>query len=233
MLELRDAAVGYGRGKTVLHDINLAFPSENVVVIMGHNGAGKTTLLNAIFGILPLERGDVLFNKRPLDGGPEGRVRQRIAYSPAGQAVLQGLTVMENLEIAADVADAGLTTKTARKETVFELFPGLPERVNQRAGTLSGGQQRMLSVGMALMQGPEVLLLDEPSLGLSPLLVENLYEAIDQSRREFGLTVVAVEQSINPTLLKADQLHILRMGQIVFSGGSDVLYDAERLWGLL
>lgn len=233
MLELRDAVVSYGKGKTVLHDVNLTFPSENVVVIMGHNGAGKTTLLNAIFGILSLERGDILFNGHALSGGPEGRVRQRIAYSPAGQAVLQGLTVIENLEIAADAVGAESTTKTARKKTVFDLFPILPERINQRAGTLSGGQQRMLSVGMALMQGPEVLLLDEPSLGLSPLLVENLYEAIDQSRREFGLTVVAVEQSINPTLLKADQLHILQMGQIVFSGGSEILHDAERLWSLL
>lgn len=233
MLEVRGLVVGYGRQKTVLHDVSLAFASGEMTVIMGHNGAGKTTLLNAIFGLLPLERGEVRLDDQVLRGGAPERVRRRVAYSPAGQAVLPGLTVGENLEVAAAAATHETSALPQRRKAVFEIFPILAERLGLRAGSLSGGQRRMLSVGMALMQLPAVLLLDEPSLGLSPRLVEDLYAAIARSRAEFGLTVVVVEQSINPTILLADRLHVLRMGRIVFSGGSDVLYDTERLWSLL
>jgi branched-chain amino acid transport system ATP-binding protein len=233
MLELRDLTVSYGRGKVVLHEITLAFGSGELAVIMGHNGAGKTTLLKAIFGLLAPERGEITYQGEPLRGDAPGRVRRQIAYSPAGQAILPGLTVEENLAVAAEVVRADRATTRSRRETTFELFPILAERTLQRAGTLSGGQQRMLAVAMALMQGPEVLLLDEPSLGLSPLLVENLYAAIARIRQEFGLTVVVVEQSINPTILQADRLHVLRMGRIVFSGGSEILGDTRRLWSLL
>lgn len=233
MLELRNLVVGYGRGKTVLHDVSLTFGSGEMAVIMGHNGAGKTTLLNAIFGLLVPERGEVLFNGEALGRGTVERVQRGIAYSPAGQAVLPGLSVGENLEIAAAVVAAEPRAVEARKQVVFGLFPVLAERLRQRAGSLSGGQRRMLALGMALMQGPRALLLDEPSLGLSPRLVEDLYAAIARIRQELGLTVVVVEQSINPTMLKADRLHVLRMGRIVFSGGSEVLYDTQRLWTLL
>jgi branched-chain amino acid transport system ATP-binding protein len=233
VLELRDLTVSYGRGKRVLHDINLSFGRAEMAVIMGHNGAGKTTLLNALFGVLAPERGEILFQDRALRGGAVERVRRGIAYSPAGQAVLPRLTVGENLDVAAAVVPANERTIASRRETVFGLFPVLVERRRQMAGLLSGGQRRMLSLGMTLMQGPQALLLDEPSLGLSPRLVEELYTAIARIRAEFGLTVVAVEQSINPTILKADRLHVLRMGRIVLSGGQDVLNDTQRLWSLL
>jgi len=128
---------------------------------------------------------------------------------------------------------AGAPAKKAHLASTFDLFPILADRQRQRAGTLSGGQQRMLSIGMTLMRGPEVLLLDEPSLGLSPLLVESLYNVIARVRQELGITVVVVEQSLDPGLLKADKLHILRMGKVVFSGNSDVLFDKQKLWNLL
>ena len=233
MLEVRGLVAGYQRTKIILRDIDLTFQPGELAVIMGHNGAGKTTLLNAIFGMLVPQQGQVLLRGKPLRGGPEERVRLGLAYSMAGQAVLPGLTVAENLEIASTVVPADAAVKKARHDSVFDLFPILADRLRQRAGTLSGGQQRMLSIGMALMRGPEVLLLDEPSLGLSPLLVESLYNVIARVRQELGTTIVVVEQSLDPSLLKADRLHILRMGKVAFSGDSDVLFDKQRLWSLL
>jgi branched-chain amino acid transport system ATP-binding protein len=233
MLEVKGLVAGYQRTKIILRDINLAFGAGELAVIMGHNGAGKTTLLNAIFGILPAEQGQVLFKGQPVRGGPEERVRLGIAYSMAGQAILPGLSVADNLDIAATVIPSDSGTKKTRRDSTFELFPILADRQRQRAGTLSGGQQRMLSIGMTLMRGPEVLLLDEPSLGLSPLLVESLYNVIAKVRQELGITVIVVEQSLDPGLLKADKLHILRMGKVVFSGDSTVLFDKQKLWNLL
>jgi branched-chain amino acid transport system ATP-binding protein len=233
MLELHNLVVGYGRQKTVLHDVNLAFPDGQMAVVMGHNGAGKTTLLNAVFGLLPPQRGEILADGEPLRGGPEERVRRKMAYSPAGQAVFPGLSVGENLEIAAAVTGATAADIRRRRDALFAIFPVLAERVRIRAGALSGGQRRMLALGLTLMQDPRVLLLDEPSLGLSPLMVEELYGAITRIRDEFGLSVIVVEQSINPTILQADKLHILRMGRVVLSGESDILADAQRLWSLL
>jgi branched-chain amino acid transport system ATP-binding protein len=233
MLELKNLVVGYGRQKTVLHDVNLTFPDGQMAVVMGHNGAGKTTLLNAIFGLLSPDRGEILADGQPLRSGPEERVRRRMAYSPAGQAVFPGLSVGENLDIAAAVTTTTAHAVRQRKQAVFGMFPVLAERLRVRAGALSGGQRRMLALGMTLMQDPQVLLLDEPSLGLSPLMVEELYGAITRIRDEFGLTVIAVEQSINPTILQADKLHILRMGRVVLSGESDILSDPQRLWTLL
>jgi branched-chain amino acid transport system ATP-binding protein len=233
MLEVRGLVAGYQRTKIILRDVNLTFQAGELAVIMGHNGAGKTTLLNAIFGVLAPEQGQVLLRGKPLLGGPEERVRLGLAYSMAGQAVLPGLTVAENLDIASSVVSADASVKKTRRDSVFDLFPILADRPAQRAGTLSGGQQRMLSIGMALMRGPEVLLLDEPSLGLSPLLVESLYTVIARVRQEMGTTIVVVEQSLDPGLLKAARLHILRMGKVVFSGDSEVLFDKQRLWNLL
>ena len=233
MLKLRGLVAGYQKTKTVLRDVSLTFLPGELAVIMGHNGAGKTTLLNSIFGILPLERGEILLKGQALNGGPEQRARRGLAYSMAGQAILPGLTVVENLDVASIVVPSSSEKNEERRATIYELFPVLAERGRQRAGTLSGGQQRMLSISMALMRGPEVLLLDEPSLGLSPLLVETLYSVIARIRNELGITIVVVEQSINPTLLKADKLHILRMGRVVFSGNSEVLFDKEKLWNLL
>jgi branched-chain amino acid transport system ATP-binding protein len=156
-----------------------------------------------------------------------------MAYSPAGQAVFPGLSVGENLDIAAAVTGTPAADVRRRKDAIFAIFPVLAERLRVRAGALSGGQRRMLALGLTLMQDPRVLLLDEPSLGLSPLMVEELYGAITRIRDEFGLSVIVVEQSINPTILQADKLHILRMGRVVLSGESDILADAQRLWSLL
>ncbi|HLG74704.1 MAG TPA: ABC transporter ATP-binding protein [Chloroflexota bacterium] len=233
MLEVQGLVAGYQRTKIVLRDVSLSFPAGELAVIMGHNGAGKTTLLNAIFGVLQPEQGAVLFKGQEMRGGPEERVRRGISYSMAGQAILPGLTVADNLETASAVFPTDATTRKIRRDSVFDLFPILADRQRQRAGTLSGGQQRMLSIGMALMRGPEVLLLDEPSLGLSPLLVESLYNVIARVRRELGMTIVVVEQSLDPGLLQADKLHILRMGKVVFSGDSAVLFDKQKLWNLL
>ena len=234
MLEVSELRVSYGRGRVALRDVDLHVAEGDVAVVMGHNGAGKTTLLHSIFGAVPAERGVIRFEGTPLEPGIASRVRRRIAYSPSGQPVFPGLTVAENLEIAAlaTVATRGAPLPAARKQEVLELFPILAERMGQRAGTLSGGQQRLLALSMALMQDPRLLLLDEPSLGLAPRLVENFYATLAEIRRSLGLTVLVVEQTINPRLLNATRVYILRMGEITFSGGAEALQDVERLWAL-
>jgi branched-chain amino acid transport system ATP-binding protein len=233
MLSVRDLSAGYGRDKVVLREVSFAVQPGEMLLIMGHNGAGKTTLLNTLFGIHPSLRGEITLDGAPLGANSTERVRRGLAYSAAGRAIFPSLTVGENLTIAASVVPPDRATLEQRSAGVYELFPVLAERRRQRAGNLSGGQRRMLSIGMALMQGPRYLLLDEPSLGLAPLLVERLYDAIAEVRARLQLAVIAVEQSLNPSLLRADRVAILRMGRIVFEGGSDVLHDSERLWTLL
>jgi branched-chain amino acid transport system ATP-binding protein len=231
-LEVRGLRAGYGRGKVVLHGIDLTVGDGRLALIMGHNGAGKTTLLHTIFGALRPEAGEIRCWGRPLRGRSAERVRAGVSYTAGGRTVFAGLPVAENLAIAADVVGADAPTAARRRELVFHLFPDLRSRLGAPGGTLSGGQQRMLAIAMAVMQQPRLLLLDEPSLGLSPLLVERLYEGIAAIRRELGLSVLVVEQSINPSLLAPDEVYILRMGQVVFSGGADTLDDIERLWAL-
>lgn len=233
MLELTGIEAGYGRGKTVIFGVDLAVGAGEMVLLMGHNGAGKTTLLRTIFGELSATAGVMQFRDAPLRGNSAERVRAGISYTAGGRAVFAGLTASENLDVAASVVtmDAGKIAK--RRALVLETFPSLQSCLDQIAGTMSGGQQRMLAVSMAVMQEPQLLLLDEPSLGLAPLYIERLYESIAGIRSRLGLAVLVVEQTINPSMLAADQVAILRMGEIVFRGGPDSLEDSERLWSMM
>jgi branched-chain amino acid transport system ATP-binding protein len=233
MLELRSLESGYGRGKTVLRGIDLSVTAGHVVLLMGHNGAGKTTLLRTIFGELEPTHGSMTYLGEPLRGSSPERVRHGISCMAGGRAVFAGLTVDENLRIAATVVASDAPKAAARRELVLEMFPDLPSRLGQVAGNLSGGQQRMLAVSMAVIQEPRLLLLDEPSLGLSPLMVERLYESITAICRRLGTTVLVVEQTINPLILAADEVYILRMGQVVFHGDAHALEQGEHLWNLL
>jgi branched-chain amino acid transport system ATP-binding protein len=168
-----------------------------------------------------------------LRGGSAERVRRGISYAAGGRAVLAGLTVAENLGVAADVVGAARRQADERRAFVYGLFPDLARLSGLFAGNLSGGQQRMLAVSMAVIQRPSLLLLDEPSLGLSPLLTTSLYRSISTIRRELGLTVLVVEQSTVHAEIEPNSVYVMRMGTIVYNGGPEVLGDPERLWGLM
>jgi branched-chain amino acid transport system ATP-binding protein len=233
MLELRGVEAGYGRGKTVLFGIDLSVAAGELALLMGHNGAGKTTLLRTVFGELIPTAGTITFRGEPLRGNSAERVRAGISYTAGGRAVFAGLTVNENLAVAASVVETNKQRVADRRAFVLDAFPGLQKCLDQVAGSMSGGQQRMLAVSMAVMQEPQLLLLDEPSLGLSPLYVERLYQSIADIRKRLGLAVLVVEQTINPSMLAADHVAILRMGEVVVRGGPEMLADSERLWSML
>lgn len=227
---MNDLHAGYGAGKTVLHGISFSVRSEEQLLILGHNGAGKTTLLNTLFGLISPSRGEIRFEGTVLRDTSAKRVMRGISYTAGGRSVFPGLSVMENLTVTANVVRVDGRALDERLEEVFRLFPDLKSRLQQRAGNLSGGQQRMLAVSMAVIQHPRLLLLDEPSLGLAPIMVQRLYQGIDSIRRDLKATVVVVEQSINPEIINPDRLLILQMGKVVHHGTLDESEDAQTLF---
>jgi branched-chain amino acid transport system ATP-binding protein len=218
MLELRDVSSGYGAIEA-LRGINLEVARGEVVTLIGANGAGKSTTLRNITGLVPSRTGQVLFEGQPLNGMPTHRITALgIALVPEGRAIFANLSVAENLDMG-----AYLRTDRAEKgrglERVFTLFPRLAERRRQQGGTLSGGEQQMLAIGRALMAHPRLLLLDEPSLGLAPLLVHTILTAIDEINRE-GTTILLVEQNANAALKHSHRAYVLETGAIVMEGPS-------------
>jgi branched-chain amino acid transport system ATP-binding protein len=210
--------------RPVLFDLSLTASPGEIVAVLGHNGAGKTTLLRTIFGLVPTATGRIEFDGVDIRGRSYWQnVRAGMSFTPAETSVFRDLSVRENLELGAfTVADAAAVV--ARRERVFELFPILQERTDQLAGTLSGGQQRMLSLGIALMAGPRLMLLDEPSLGLAPALVNTIFEHILQFAHEEHLAVVVVEQNVRAALKIADRAYFLRAGHFILEeSGADAL----------
>jgi len=229
ILELRGLRAGYG-GNTVVRGISMAVDGGEIVTLLGHNGAGKTTTLKAIFGLIPPTGGEVLFDGRDIGGRePSLNVVAGISYLPQEKAVFPTLTVAENLELAAyTIREKGEVRE--RLEEVYALFPVLRERTWQPAGTLSGGERRMLSLGMALMTRPRLLLMDEPSLGLAPFLVEQLMKTIRDINERFGTAVLLVEQNVKQALLLSRRAYIMKMGRIVLEDRSENLLRREQLW---
>ncbi|MBI4610080.1 MAG: ABC transporter ATP-binding protein [Candidatus Rokubacteria bacterium] len=230
LLEVRDVVAGYGK-KTVLRQISLEIAEEEVVAVIGHNGAGKTTLLRTIFGLLRLREGQIRYQGARIDGRrPALNVREGIAFVPQGHGVFPDLSVRENLELAADAA--GTADLGDRLEAVFRLFPILRERDHQKAGTLSGGQQQMLALGMALVMRPKLLLLDEPSLGLAPFLVQRVLETVIEINRGFKTAVLLVEQNVTQALRIAGRVYVMKVGRIVYAGDPGSLAQPQKLWQL-
>jgi branched-chain amino acid transport system ATP-binding protein len=207
---------GYGQ-TAVLRDVSIeAHPGEAIAVI-GPNGAGKTTLLKAIVGMLRPSRGEVHYGGRPLNGLRAYQVaRLGLVYVPAERELFPTMTVIENLELG---AYTNVRAKSLQLEYVFGLFPRLQERVHQLAGTLSGGEQQMLAIGRALMGGPKVLLLDEPSTGLAPKAVAELYRNLSRLKSA-GLTIIVTEQQVRLALSLTDRAYVLEQGSIRLSGRS-------------
>ncbi len=230
LLEIRSFGVSYGAVEAV-RGIDMTITEGEIVALLGTNGAGKSSTLNAIAGLVPVSAGRIIFDGNDITGRPpETLAAAGLTLSPEGRRVFGTLTVGENLMLGA-YAVADKTAVKAAYERVYELFPILFERRDQYAGTLSGGQQQMLAVGRALMCGPRMLLLDEPSLGLAPIVVEQVFGLISHLRDQ-GTTLMLVEQNVSMALEISDRGYVLAGGLIVASGsaqdlaGSDVLENA-------
>ena len=230
LLEVREVVAGYGK-KTVLHGISLEVGEEEIVAMIGHNGAGKTTLLRTIFGVLHPREGEIRYRGARIDGRRSAlNVREGIAFVPQGHGVFPDLSVLENLELGAHTVQKAEVAD--RLEAVFGLFPILRERHRQGAGTLSGGQQQMLALGMALVLRPQLLLLDEPSLGLAPFLVQRVLEAVVEINHRFKTAILLVEQNVKQALQIARRVYVMKVGQVVYTGAPESLAQTQKLWQL-
>ena len=217
VLEVRDLHVFYGAIEA-LQGISLRLEAGEIVTLIGANGAGKSTTLRAIMGLVPARSGEVFFRGEPTRSRPTFRlVRRGLVLVPEGRAIFANLSVHENLEMGAYARrDREIA---ADMERVFAIFPRLKERDKQTGGTLSGGEQQMLAIGRALMSKPQVLLLDEPSLGLAPLLVHTIFEAIEEIHRQ-GTPVLLVEQNANAALKHSNRAYVLETGTVLLEGTS-------------
>jgi branched-chain amino acid transport system ATP-binding protein len=226
LLEVTNLSAGYGAVQA-LAGVSLHVDRGEVVTLIGANGAGKSTLLMTVCGDPPARAGSVRLDGEEISGLPTHAIMRRgIAQAPEGRRIFARMTVLENLVMGAE----SLTKEDPgpRMEQVFALFPRLRERLSQRGGTLSGGEQQMLAIGRALMSNPRLLLLDEPSLGLAPLMVRQIFAAIRRLNRETGLTVLLVEQNANLALRLADRGYVLVTGRITMEGtGAELLARRE------
>jgi branched-chain amino acid transport system ATP-binding protein len=219
MLEIKNLVVNYG-AIAALHGISLSVPAGKIVTLLGANGAGKTTTLKTISGLLKPGSGEILYEGKNIAGLPPHQIVARgISQSPEGRMIFANLTVLENLQLGAYLQKDRHVVRR-ELERVFVLFPRLKEREKQIAGTLSGGEQQMLAIGRALMSRPHLLLLDEPSLGLAPLLVKTIFEKIVGINREQGLTILLVEQNANLALEISHFGYVLETGKVVLQGSS-------------
>ncbi len=227
LLELDNVHTYYGKIHA-LKGVSLAVNKGEVVTLIGSNGAGKSTTLRTISGLLRPKQGDVKLNGASMVNTPPHRIVEAgIGHVPEGRGVFPALTVLENLEMGAFLL-SDRAEFDRRLSLAFSVFPRLQERALQKGGTLSGGEQQMLAIGRALMQQPSVLLLDEPSMGLAPLLVEEIFNIIRRLNSERGTTILLVEQNAQAALQVAHRAYVLETGKIAMSGNaSDLLHDAR------
>ncbi len=227
MLKIKDLNVSYG-GIKALQGINLEVPEKKIVTLIGANGAGKSTLLRTISGLVKAESGSILVNGKEILGFPINKVcNEGIALVPEGRRVFTDLTVHENLKIGAYLRN---DKKEIEKDLdwVYELFPRLKERFWQFAGTLSGGEQQMLAVGRALMSRPQLMMMDEPSLGLAPIVVQQIFSIIKEINKK-GVTILLIEQNANMALKTADIAYVIETGNIVLSGSGKELLENDTV----
>lgn len=226
MLEVRGIDVFYGDVQ-VIWDVSFNIQQGEIVALIGANGAGKSTILKTISRLVPLSKGEIIFDSVPLHGMEPYRLIDRgIVHVPEARRLFVEMTVEENLDMGSLKGEAKKERERS-KEMVFSLFPRLSERRRQIAGTLSGGEQQMVAIGRGLMSKPKLMMFDEPSLGLAPILVREIFNVIGRIREE-GTTILIVEQNVNQTLAKADRAYVLETGKIVLEGtGQALLADAH------
>ena len=227
ILQIKNLVMNYGPIK-VLKGVDITVPEGQIVALLGANGAGKTTTLKVVSGLLKPAFGEILYAGQNIAGKPVHQIAKRgIMQSPEGRYVFAGLSVEDNLRTGAYSIKS--KAETARNfERVYEMFPRLKERARQQAGTLSGGEQQMLAIGRALMGSPRMLLLDEPSLGLAPLIIKDIFDTLVKIREE-GTTILIVEQNALATLKIADYAYVLELGKISMHGKAADLMKDERL----
>jgi branched-chain amino acid transport system ATP-binding protein len=228
VLEVQNLSVQYG-AITALHGISLSVPARGIVTLIGGNGAGKTTTLRAISGMVKPSSGRILFDGQDITGmAPHEIVRRGLAHSPEGRLVFANLTVMENLRMGAYLQRDNQWI-AAELDHVFGMFPRLKERRDQAAGTLSGGEQQMLAIGRALMSRPRFLMLDEPSLGIAPLLVKEIFARLVELNRERSLPILLVEQNAHLALEVSSYGYVLETGRVLLADSSTVLRDSPEV----
>ena len=209
-----------------LDNVSIAVNKGEIVSIIGSNGAGKSTLLMTLCGIVPAKTGSIYFNKTEISSLPTHEIiRMGVSQSPEGRRIFPKLSVYENLLIG----DPQKKEKEINLDFVFEIFPRLKERINQRGGTLSGGEQQMLSIGRALVSQPSLLLLDEPSLGLAPIIVKQIFETIKRINKENNTTILLVEQNAIGALKLSDRGYVLVNGKVTISGDSNKLLENPEI----
>lgn len=227
MLVLKDVNVSYGAIHAI-HDVSLTVNDGEIVSLIGANGAGKTTILHTITGLKKASSGTIEYNGEDLMKTQASKIiTLGMAHVPEGRHIFPAMTVLENLEMGAYIRKDKSNIQETMEE-VFERFPRLKERKKQSAGTLSGGEQQMLAVGRALMSKPKILLMDEPSMGLSPLLVKEIFHIIKEVHKQ-GITVLLVEQNAKMALSIADRAYVLETGRIAMSGNAKELLTNEKV----
>ncbi|WP_018133569.1 ABC transporter ATP-binding protein [Effusibacillus pohliae] len=225
MLQIEHLNVSYGSIQAV-RGLSLSVKRGEAVALIGSNGAGKTTTLNAICGVIP-SRGSILYNGKQLNGlAPHRIVREGIIMVPEGRRIFPKLTVVQNLLMGAYSRKLSKSALEQEMEFVYQLFPRLAERKNQSAGTMSGGEQQMLAIGRALMADPQLLILDEPSMGLAPIVVKDIYKTIREIKQR-GLTILLVEQNASMALSVSDRCYVLEHGEIRYSDTADNLRNQD------
>ena len=230
LLHLKDAVSGYGSGE-VLHGVTVYIDEGEMVSLIGPNGAGKSTILRTISGLLKLRKGQKIFNEKDISNLPSPKVSKLgIAQVPEGRLIFSPLTVLQNLLLGCypRYRKLGENGRERLLKSVYEIFPILSQRKEQLAGTLSGGEQQMLAIGRALMAQPRLLMLDEPSLGLAPMIVHDIFRII-QEIRDAGTTILIVEQNAVQTLGIADWGYVLENGKIVLGGTGSELLENEQI----
>jgi len=225
VLTLGQIDVYYGNIQA-LWKVSLGVEEGEIITIVGSNGAGKSTILRSITGLIKPRRGSITFDSRRIDAlSPDEIVRRGVSMVPEGRELFPRMTVLENLELGAAYIDRAYGQTAGSRQWVLALFPVLQERSKQQAGTLSGGEQQMLAIGRALMSRPKLLMLDEPSLGLAPLLVAGVFRTVQQINQE-GVTVLLVEQNVRQSLTLAHRAYVLENGRMVMEGeGKDLIAD--------
>lgn len=227
LLEMKDISVNYGKVSAV-RNLSLSVPEGGIVTIIGGNGAGKTTTLRAMSGMVPLLRGEIYFDGQRIDGLTSDKVvAHGIAHVPEGRRIFPDMTVEENLRTGAFLRRDQPAVESDL-EQVFSRFPRLKERRRQMAKTMSGGEQQMLAIGRALMSAPKLLLMDEPSMGLAPVIVEEIAQIIEEINAQ-GLSVVLVEQNAELALELADHAYVLETGNLALEGPANELHDNEHV----
>lgn len=229
MLEIEDITAGYSSSIAVLHGVSIKIGQGQFVSVVGPNGAGKTTLFKAISGTIPLRSGHIRWEGEDVSAlEPSRRPHLGIAHVPEGRQVFPSMTVLENLEMGA-ATEKGRREWKGNLERIYAWFPVLKERAGQYAGTLSGGQQQMLAIGRGLASSPKLLMLDEPSMGLSPSMADLVFEKMIEIRRDIGLSILLVEQRVAEALQFADRGYVLETGRIVLEGDGETLKADDRV----